>query len=81
MAESTLKLIELDGDLVSHASDYPYVVSCSHKKILFSLRSKKTYNFKPILIIDPFKLFDPVLPIVKGDSLKDQKIRDNCLLL
>lgn len=81
MSEPTRKLIELEDRFVDHSYDYPYVLSCSSQLVLFSLRSNKTYDFYPILVMDKHKQPDLILPLKAGTSLDDPVITENCELL
>ena len=71
MPEPVIKVIELQCNDIDHSYQYPYVLSCSNQKILFSLRSVKTYNLHPVLLIDAQTQLHPVLPLAKGNSITD----------
>lgn len=51
----TYKVIELDEKYIDRSTDYPYVQSChKDKTVVFSVRSKKTYKYQPVLILDSY---------------------------
>ncbi len=70
MDKKTLKVIELEDKFIDHYSDYPYVQSChKNKNVLFTLRTKKTYKYQPILILDSYEKDKLVLPLIVGRSI------------
>lgn len=71
MNRKTYKVIELEDKYVDHYSDYPYVQSChKDKSVLFSLRTKKTYKYQPILILDSYEKDKLMLPLIVGRSIE-----------
>lgn len=64
---------------MNHAADYPYVQSQHQsKKVVFNLRSKKTYSYQPILLVDRYEKDKLVLPLIVGDSIDGL---ENCEVL
>jgi len=56
---------------VDHSADYPYVQSChKNKQVIFSLRSKKTYKYQPVLLIDCYEKEKLALPQIVGRSIE-----------
>lgn len=81
MPESCTKVIELQCEDIDHSYQYPYVLSCSDQEILFSLRSKKTYNLNPVLLLDLQKTHDSLLPLKKGHKITDPSLALGCEIL
>lgn len=81
MEDTVIKYIELEDHLVDHSFEYPYMLSCSHQQIAFSLRSKKTYRLRPLLLFDPQKSPQPLLPLAQGADLTSSAITASCLIM
>lgn len=71
MKKQTYKVIELEDKYIDHSADYPYVQSChKDKTVLFSLRTKKTYKYQPILMLDTYEKDKMVLPLIVGRNIE-----------
>lgn len=75
----TFKVIELEDKYVDHSAEYPYVQSCHENKyVVFTLRTKKTYKYQPVLLIDCQEKEKLFLPLIVGRSIEGL---DDCEVL
>ena len=62
MSKQKIKLIELTDTFVDNKYEFPYIQSIkSH--VRFILRTKLTYDYKPIILIQNQKSFHNLLPL------------------
>ena len=69
--KTIIKVIEVEDSYVDNTKKYPYTLS-TESKIRLLLRTKKTFTYEPILLIDKGIYIESLLPCFEELSLESE---------